>query len=87
MISGLIAIGIITGLALVAKNRYQERKQEEIIKQIRQTLATLGEVQVLYVDAKASNHKKVCGGAVLKDGKSYGYCYEKGTVKVEEDLT
>lgn len=87
ILSGLLGLGCLIGLGMLAKETYQERRRQKVLSELRDFFTKKGPIAVLYVDAAASSSETTTGGVVMTDGQAYTYTYHKGHINTEEDTT
>lgn len=75
--AALLTAGLVlTGLGL--QQHYQDRKKKAILQMVREVFASLGTIEVAYVNDFESSDKVMTGGLVLDDGRIYQFSYDDG---------
>ncbi len=76
------------GLAVAGYSTYhkqQDRKKEQIIKEIRTFFDSFGPIQVVYLNDYVDNDKEVTGGVIFEDDSRFVFVYRQGDIDYKED--
>lgn len=85
-LSHLLGASALAVTALLLKEKYDEKKKERFIRDLRHFFSEMGTIDVLYFDHSANNHPKHQGGIVLSDGRRFAFSYDKGEIVYQEEV-
>ncbi|MGT2807247.1 DUF4651 domain-containing protein [Streptococcus iniae] len=85
-LSHLLGASALAVTALLLKEKYDDKKKERCIRDLRHFFSEMGTIDVLYFDhsGAASSHHQ--GGLVLSDGRCFSFTYDKGEIVYQEDM-
>lgn len=87
-VATLAILGISVAYAIKNAKRAQHRFdtfQADGLARIREFFSEMGDIDVIYVDEKASALHTLTGGVVMSDGKIYHFCYRDGQIEYKEE--
>lgn len=87
-VAKILLLGVSTayGIYTMRKIHQKSKKFHPIyLEEVRQYMSQMGDIDVIYVDEKASALHTLTGGVVMSDGKIYHFCYRDGQIEYKEE--